>query len=71
MFPGVPYHLMEKSLSAGGEKYDEGLTVKKCCLPCIPVLVIHGKSSLSKVLIGALIFSLLFHSSCEKENKNA
>lgn len=38
MFPGVPYHLMEKSLSAGGEKYDEGLTVKSAVCRVFPFL---------------------------------
>lgn len=33
MFHGIPYHLIEKSLSAGGDKYGKGFTVK--CAVCL------------------------------------
>lgn len=33
MFPGVPYHLIEKSLSASGDKYGKGsIVVSAVCL---------------------------------------
>lgn len=37
MFPGLPY-LMEKSLSAGGEKYGKGLTVTSAVCLVFPFL---------------------------------
>lgn len=37
MFPGMPYQLMEKSLSAGSDKHSKGLAVKSGTCLCVPI----------------------------------